>query len=157
MTKDNPWTIEEDATLKELYCEGYSSRQISDRLGRTRNAVVGRWDRLGLNGSALKDLRWNSTQAVTRRSNGMSKTQQDAKANNDRPVWHRTPDDEKQEPYIPKLDPVAAPMMIGIMELTSKTCRWPYGTENFLYCGCRTEPGRVYCPEHARRAWSGHR
>jgi len=41
------WTEEEDATLRELWPNTLSS-DIADKLGRTRNSVIGRADRLGL-------------------------------------------------------------------------------------------------------------
>ena len=44
------WTDEKEKLLRELYQNGYSARQISEKLGGglTRNAVIGKANRLGL-------------------------------------------------------------------------------------------------------------
>ena len=43
------WTEERVAMLKELWTQGYSARQIAERLGdATRNAVIGKANRMGL-------------------------------------------------------------------------------------------------------------
>ena len=43
------WTAERVETLKELWGEGLSARQIAESLGQiTRNAVIGKAHRLGL-------------------------------------------------------------------------------------------------------------
>ena len=43
------WTEERVEKLRELWAAGYSSRQIADHLGGiTRNAVIGKANRLGL-------------------------------------------------------------------------------------------------------------
>jgi hypothetical protein len=41
-----PWTREKDERLLRLQAKGLSARQIADRLGTTRNAVIGRSARL---------------------------------------------------------------------------------------------------------------
>jgi hypothetical protein len=40
------WTVEKDKQLQKLEAAGLSAAQIADRLGRTRNAVIGRSVRL---------------------------------------------------------------------------------------------------------------
>lgn len=44
------WTEDRTETLKRMWSEGYSGGQIADRLGLTRNAVIGKVHRLGLSG-----------------------------------------------------------------------------------------------------------
>lgn len=44
--------------------------------------------------------------------------------------------------------------MIGIMDLTNDTCRWPHGDPRlpgFGYCGAQVQADSPYCPEHTRR------
>jgi len=47
---------------------------------------------------------------------------------------------------------------IDIYQLRYTDCRWPLGPPMarppFMYCGCRIEPGKVYCPAHHERAHS---
>jgi len=42
------WTVEEDALLRKHHALGWSMQQIGIELGRTRHAVIGRANRLGL-------------------------------------------------------------------------------------------------------------
>ena len=42
------WTDENVGVLKALWSEGRSAREIGDKLGMTRNAVIGKANRLGL-------------------------------------------------------------------------------------------------------------
>ena len=42
------WTDEGVETLKAMWAEGHSAREIGERLGFTRNAVIGKANRLGL-------------------------------------------------------------------------------------------------------------
>jgi hypothetical protein len=59
--------------------------------------------------------------------------------------------------------PVALPRRQGVtlMELTSRTCRWPlWGRERFperYYCGAAVAAGGVYCPVHCMLAVSPER
>jgi hypothetical protein len=42
------WTEEETRTLKKLWGTGISARQIAVEIGRTRGAIIGRANRIGL-------------------------------------------------------------------------------------------------------------
>lgn len=42
------WTEAENAECAMLWRANYSARQIADRLGRSRNAVLGKINRMGL-------------------------------------------------------------------------------------------------------------
>ena len=42
------WTEEETQTLKKLWGTGISARQIAVEIGRTRGAIIGRANRIGL-------------------------------------------------------------------------------------------------------------
>jgi len=45
---------------------------------------------------------------------------------------------------------------VSLLELTEKTCRYPYGDPKqagFHFCGCETLPGLPYCAEHAAIAY----
>jgi DNA-binding NarL/FixJ family response regulator len=44
----SPWTPYKTVQLKELVCSGLTSREIAVRLGCSRNAVIGKCSRLGL-------------------------------------------------------------------------------------------------------------
>lgn len=45
---------------------------------------------------------------------------------------------------------------IPLVDLEPNQCRWPIGDPkdgNFGFCGCKAEPGSVYCAEHAAMAY----
>lgn len=42
------WTDKEIATLREMWGKGYSSRAIAEKLGKSRNAIIGKATRLSL-------------------------------------------------------------------------------------------------------------
>jgi GcrA cell cycle regulator len=53
-------------------------------------------------------------------------------------------------------DVVAKDGGISLLELTEKTCRYPYGDpkkSNFHFCGGEAIPGVPYCGEHAAMAY----
>ncbi|MGE0744500.1 MAG: GcrA family cell cycle regulator [Rhodospirillales bacterium] len=51
------WTAERVEALTRLWAEGYSARQIADKLGSvTRNAVIGKAHRLNLQRGAIKPV-----------------------------------------------------------------------------------------------------
>ena len=42
-------------------------------------------------------------------------------------------------------------LRLSLMELTSRTCKWPVGdpaTEDFWFCGLPSQPGKPYCAAH---------
>lgn len=50
MSGERTWTAEQDAILRRMIGEKATSQEVADRLGsKTRNAVIGRAKRLGLN------------------------------------------------------------------------------------------------------------
>ena len=48
------WTEEETQTLKKLWGTGISARQIAVEIGRTRGAIIGRSNRMGLSKPKVK-------------------------------------------------------------------------------------------------------
>jgi hypothetical protein len=141
------WNESEDLQLRKMYAEGFTASQIACGIGRTRAAVIGRWDRLGLNGSSMHDTR----HASERKRPMATKRKPDRKAG---PIQLWPGPTAPYVPFVARKDIVVEPLHIGIMELTSSTCRWPYGEANFTYCGRHVEWGSTlpYCHEHVRIA-----
>lgn len=49
--------------------------------------------------------------------------------------------------------------LIGLMDLTKDTCRWPHGDplkEGFGFCGKQTKANSPYCEKHSARAGAGY-
>ena len=124
MTVD--WTDERVTELTRFWQEGYSARQIAERLadGITRNAVIGKANRLGLSKP--------SKSSVTRQNRQIERV-------------------EKIRQLQPPMDEGAT-----IFSLTASTCRWPIGDPGdleFHFCGANSKVAAPYCDYHAAMAY----
>ncbi|MBC8239747.1 MAG: global cell cycle regulator GcrA-like protein [Alphaproteobacteria bacterium] len=120
------WTDERVAELTKFWQEGYSARQIAERLsdGITRNAVIGKANRLGLSKP--------SKSSVTRQQRQKERA-------------------EKVLQLQPPIDEGAT-----IFSLTASTCRWPIGDPgdlDFHFCGANSKVAAPYCDYHAAMAY----
>jgi GcrA cell cycle regulator len=144
------WTDERVSTLKKLWTEGLSAAQISQQLGGvTRNAVIGKVHRLGLQGRATPSRpAKRPVSAITR-----------PRVISTQPVAARTP----RPPLAPALAlvPPLAPLarddgsVTTVLTLTDRVCKWPIGDpqeQNFAFCGRGVCQGS-YCNDHARLAF----
>lgn len=156
LTIGDGWTDERVEGLKALWSDGLSAGQIADELGGgiTRNAVIGKVHRLGLDGRA------------PRAGGGAPAGPRRPKPQVSRPrptVRHVTapPPGPLQEPEpsaVPD-EPLHAPgeHRATLLELTPDTCRWPVGdprSADFFFCGAKPSGG-VYCGYHDRIAYNG--
>lgn len=147
------WTPERIDILRQHYADGLSSSQIANEIGGiTRNAVIGKVNRLGL----TRDGHPSSANTGGKRRH--------------RPVPRRhAPFRLKPEaPPAPEPMPDIADENIPLEQrrtldqLTNTTCRWPVGTPgrpDFFYCGHESadlSAGRPYCAMHHARAFAGH-
>lgn len=126
----NIWQAEPELVqeLSALWLDGLSASQIARKLGRglTRNAIIGKVYRLGLENPTMK--------TNTPRS----------------PRERKLP---KCAPLpIPVPPPPEAPpsLNLDIEQLTAATCRYPLGTEApYSYCGHEPKPGAFIVPSIA--------
>ena len=138
------WTDDRVNALKSLWADGLSAGQIASKLGyTTRNAVIGKLDRLGLMG------RLKSSTAAPRERKPMSE-----------PRTKRPPSaafkyiahsgNELLDLFIPP------EQRCTLLELTDDTCRWPVGDpaeEEFYFCGGQTLDWSPYCATHSSIAY----
>jgi GcrA cell cycle regulator len=130
------WDDERIETLRALWTDGQSARQIAEVLGCTRNAIIGKSNRLGLSRS--------------HNPSSEPKKSRDLKANNQtraaQPVEVRAP--TQSAPPIYKH--VAGNKTI--LELDLRDCRWPLGNEEpaRFFCGAKALPDKPYCGKHYR-------
>lgn len=120
------WTDERVETLSNLWREGYTARQIAEKLGGevTRNAVIGKANRLGLSKPSKSSV-----------------SRQQRRQQRDVPV---------QKLEAPK------GQRATIFTLTASTCRWPIGDPgdtDFHFCGAKCSAGNPYCDYHAAMAY----
>lgn len=138
------WTKEQDDFLREQYRQ-ISKKAIGERLGKTKNAIIGRANRLGLtkpyrevfgHGDAPKQYR------RPRKSRGdeLGPKCVDLRPKEKKPV-------KLTEAEIHPLNGVG----VKIWEIEPKHCRWVVGEpSNLLFCGHNKEAGSSYCPDHTR-------
>lgn len=119
------WTEERVARLTELWTAGYSARQIAEQLGGvTRNAVIGKANRLGLSKPTKS--------SITRR---------------------RKREEDKSPPEEIIVGPEGGVSILTLTTATCRWPIGHPGEDNFFFCGARTKPGQPYCEAHSRLAY----
>ncbi len=125
------WTDERIDILKKLWTEGLSASQISKELGEgvTRNAVIGKAHRLGL-----------------------EKRPSPVKSDKEKKVAA-----PKVVAMTPKKAPKRSESKhVTLLELGERMCKWPHGhpgEDNFHFCGKPSQPGMPYCGAHCQEAY----
>lgn len=156
------WSPDLETKVRLLFADGMTMTEIAARVGQglTKGSVVGKLHRLGL----LRTLdKASSDRAQVRRAK-----REQAPARPPRPKRTRNPERkavvrrEVPEPLVlpvpvaPFVETVEGHRGIGLMELTSSTCRWPFkgdGNEPAIYCGAEVFRETPYCACHARVAY----
>lgn len=135
------WSQEQIDTLKKLRSEGLSPGRIGDRMGRTRNAVIGKLHRLGMCERARPAVKMAK----------LPRRPEPKKPFILRPL-------AKQAKPLPPLplpaQPVSDVARVAFMDLENHMCRWPVGDPVQGFCGCDKVPGLSYCAGHAARAFA---
>lgn len=169
------WTEDRVATLTKLWADGLSASQIAKELGGvTRNAVIGKVHRLGLSGrakptkpkAAPKRAAPRKAKPATARSAPKTKptTASRPAAKSTREVATASKQKYAQLP-VPSEAPVEAqPLQDGsyatILTLTEHMCKWPIGdptSDEFRFCGRKTDPDEPYCKAHSMVAYQPSR
>ncbi|HEX3412891.1 MAG TPA: GcrA family cell cycle regulator [Stellaceae bacterium] len=150
------WMAEETSTMQDLWRQNQSATQIGKVLGRTRDAVLGKLDRLKKAGKRF--VRINNTK------------QQEARVAKPPPkrIRQRPPTPPPTpRPRYPRHPTMQCPCQL--VELEAHNCHWPIGDPldkqpsgehadfldptRFYFCGAVTLPGEKYCPVHTRMAF----
>lgn len=142
------WPEERIAEFKKLTAAGLSASQIAMRLGITRNAVCGRWNRDPLLKARRKLVPKPAPRPRTAAPNPSPSPRVAVPKPKSRPIMRQT---------VPVPDVAPVSLGIDIMALGTTTCKWPINDGNpFLFCGADkpVEDG-PYCPYHAKVASGG--
>ncbi len=147
------WTEDRAATLRRLWAEGLSCSIIAERMGITRNAVIGKVHRLRLSG------RNTVIRAPSQKQGGRWRRKRDL----GKPGQHQEQRQSRRSvlaslPVHPLPPPAETDIArVAFADLEPKHCRWPISAHPHGpvhgYCGCDHVPGLPYCADHARRAY----
>jgi hypothetical protein len=64
MPKGKPWTLEEEKTLRNLVVKGYSAAQIAEVMGKSKEAILKKIQRLGLKVVHLRNLEGTTSELI---------------------------------------------------------------------------------------------
>lgn len=152
------WTTEKIETALKLVDEGLSATMIGARIGKTRNAVLGKMHRMGV---SLPGDNHNGRKKAKRINPHAPKP-----AAKTHPAPARIAEPKSAPPpaaIAPKPAPPAAtaarPDPIHFTDMPQLgRCRWPlWGADDRFedkhFCGAGGDPVHVYCEAHRRQAY----
>ena len=138
------WTAENEAILRRLWHEDWTASQIEAEMpGTTRNAIIGKARRLKL--ASRTPTGWGNVGKKTKAAR------------------------REREPLVIPLRPISLPKaiqpenpnrLLGLLELTESTCKFPMGdprSPSFGFCGKPVKSGMVYCSAHCSEAYQPKR
>jgi GcrA cell cycle regulator len=137
--------------LKALTGKGLSTAEIGRRLGMSKNAIVGKLNRLGWNSKAGVDEKTLMKQADAAKKVAAAKKPAAAPAKKTvaKPAAKSASKNLAMHQRIIQHS-------LGMAGLRPDQCRWPIGdpdSENFHFCGCQVFVGKPYCYEHCLQAY----
>lgn len=147
------WPDPHVVRLKELYDRGDSCSQIANELNRefafgySRNAVIGKLHRLGIRGGRPK----NRGSPRTPRTPSRPRVERKPRVK----FVPAAPAVTLLNAVIHLRDVEVTPLHISILELTAENCHYPYGEEQFTFCGHPHLEGFPYCGPHAALTHKG--
>lgn len=163
----------DNATLKKLKAltgKGLSTAEIGKRLGMSKNAIVGKLNRLGWNQSA--DTAKSETRSAFAKASADKNAKREIKKTTSvKKVITVKPKPSKVTAKTVKPAPRATlskspknlamhqriiQHSLGLANLKPGQCRWPQGnpdSEDFHFCGAPVFAGKPYCYEHCKQAY----
>ena len=137
------WNQQKVDDLKKLWDEGVATSRIGEQLGFTKNAVIGKAFRLGL------ERRQNSRKKTSQPASFSSTTLYRETSSSSPSVTVKREPNRRREKFSFKKS------IVGTGSF--KSCQWPIGDpleEGFHYCGCQNIPTKPYCIEHYKKAYN---
>jgi GcrA cell cycle regulator len=145
MATTNSWSAGTIAKLKSLFDKGLSTSEIGKKLGFTKNAIVGKINRLGLNNVQKKSAAKKAAMSAKPKKAAAKITKSAPKKESFRARCESKHQTERTIRHSSQL-----------MALKSDQCRWPVGdpdSDNFHFCGEKCFTGKPYCFEHCKVAY----
>tara|TARA_B100000900_G_C19940200_1_gene457362 strand:- start:35 stop:505 length:471 start_codon:yes stop_codon:yes gene_type:complete len=137
------WNQQKVEDLKKLWNEGVATSRIGEQLGFTKNAVIGKAFRLGL------ERRQNSRKKISQPASFSSSTLYRETSSTSNIISIKREPTRRREKFSFKKS------IVGTGSF--KSCQWPIGDpleEGFHYCGCQNIPTKPYCIEHYKKAYN---
>ena len=137
------WNQQKVDDLKKLWNEGVATSRIGEQLGFTKNAVIGKAFRLGL------ERRQNSRKKASQTASYSSATLYRETITPSSSIPIKKESTRRREKFSFKKS------IVGTGSF--KSCQWPIGDplkEGFHYCGCENIPTKPYCIEHYKKAYN---
>ena len=158
------WNSERVELLQRHFDAGLSCSQIARAIGVTRNAVIGKMNRLGL--SRPKEVIARQLERSRAAKLAQPKAAKAWRSKVPRRSILTRQDMPKAAFGGPPSNlehvPIDSMRRCTLLELRDGNCRWPIsipGVNGFCFCGNPRIEGLSYCPDHARIAYraAGHR
>ena len=131
------WDKSKEKLLRELWTRGLSASKISEQIpGTTRNSIIGKSHRLGL--EARSKSRKSEVKTNRPENNYPENKNQKLGRKAKFKALLLNPNFEKENP-------------VQLEDLTDKLCRWPNnhpGNKDFYFCGRTAREDSVYCSLH---------
>jgi GcrA cell cycle regulator len=141
------WTSERVEQLKDCIGAGLSCSQIAAEIGVTRNAVIGKMNRLGLSRPKNVLAREPEPKRAAWRTRNVTRLF----------TQHRILIELPPEPQArAEATSIHNGRGCSLLELSPGKCRWPIsepGAGDFCFCGNEQVEGLPYCVGHARIAY----
>jgi GcrA cell cycle regulator len=146
------WTDERIAQLKAGWEGGMTASQIAEQLGEgvTRNAVIGKAHRLGLESRPSPVKVAEGAEAAPAAPVAAAATSAPT------PVATPAPIPVAARPIAKKPTRSGKAAKTSLLDLNEKICKWPIGhpgDADFHFCGKASQAGFPYCTEHCLVAY----
>lgn len=140
-SRNTPWPSEKEAALIECLKNKMTARQTADQIGMTRNSIIGKARRMGLEFLSVpkRPIPFQGRQKRIRKPRVIVAPKF---------PYRETP------PIAP--EPHMDPLMLVFEDLKNSPvisqCRFPYGENprEIVYCGLPTVDGESWCAAHYR-------
>lgn len=147
------WSTVSDHSLAQL-ARQFTAAQIANKLGCSRNAVIGRCARRGISLSSYIAPR---VEPIQRAANRRATDRQRYAAKRGKLAAAEPIQIVDTRPPVPH-----EPQNVTILDLRDGLCRWPLWSKTTpysdkRYCGSETAPGKVYCDHCSTLAYAPRR
>ena len=153
MATVNSWSASVISRMKNLFDKGMSTSEIGKRLGFSKNAIVGKINRLGWNAPKKKAAAAGQRPKAAHKPKKAALKPQPKKKPAPKKIHKPTPTEARQsKKNIERVILHSA----QLMALRPDQCRWPLGdpdSDNFRFCGEKCFTGKPYCFEHCKHAY----